>query len=140
MRDRNIEFLRIENKSAAQLADDIGVQPSGISHIISGRNRPSLDFVLKMLEKYPFLSTEWLLFGRGSMYNDGQSIKEIFDTDTENENLKQEVVNDPIQIELTDNKSDEILELSPEKKEKAMLTRIVLFYDDKSFQEYFPAN
>lgn len=140
MRDRIIEFLRIENKSAAQLADDIGVQPSGISHIISGRNRPSLDFVLKMLEKYPFLSTEWLLFGRGSMYNDGQSIKEIFDTDTENENLKQEVVNDPIQIELTDNKSDEILELSPEKKEKAMLTRIVLFYDDKSFQEYFPAN
>lgn len=140
MRDRIIEFLRIENKSAAQLADDIGVQPSGISHIISGRNRPSLDFVLKMLEKYPFLSTEWLLFGRGSMYNDGQSIKEIFDTDTENENLKQEVVNDPIQIELTDNKSDEILELSPEKKEKVMLTRIVLFYDDKSFQEYFPAN
>ena len=57
MRDRIIEFLRIENKSAAQLAEEIGVQPSGISHIISGRNRPSLDFVLKMLEKYAFLST-----------------------------------------------------------------------------------
>jgi transcriptional regulator with XRE-family HTH domain len=139
MRDRIIEFLRIENKSAAQLAEEIGVQPSGISHIISGRNRPSLDFVLKMLEKYSFLSTEWLLFGRGNMYNDGQSIKEVFETDTERENLKQDE-NDPIQIELTANKSDEIQELSPGKKEKTVLTRIVLFYDDKSFQEYFPAN
>ncbi|NMB52726.1 MAG: helix-turn-helix transcriptional regulator [Bacteroidales bacterium] len=139
MRDRIIEFLRIENKSAAQLAEEIGVQPSGISHIISGRNRPSLDFVLKMLEKYAFLSTEWLLFGRGSMYNDGQSIKEVFETDMERENLKQDE-NDPIQIKLTENKSDEILELSPGKKEKTVLTRIVLFYDDKSFQEYFPAN
>ena len=139
MRDRIIEFLRIENKSAAQLAEEIGVQPSGMSHIISGRNRPSLDFVLKMLEKYAFLSTEWLLFGRGSMYNDGQSIKEVFETDMERENLKQDE-NDPIQIKLTENKSDEILELSPGKKEKTVLTRIVLFYDDKSFQEYFPAN
>jgi transcriptional regulator with XRE-family HTH domain len=139
MRDRIIEFLRIENKSAAQLAEEIGVQPSGISHIISGRNRPSLDFVLKMLEKFSFLSTEWLLFGRGNMYNDGQSIKEVFETDTERENLKQDE-NDPIQIELTANKSDEIQELSPGKKEKTVLTRIVLFYDDKSFQEYFPAN
>lgn len=139
MRDRIIEFLRIENKSAAQLAEEIGVQPSGISHIISGRNRPSLDFVLKMLEKYSFLSTEWLLFGRGNMYNDGQSIKEVFETDMERENLKQDE-NDPIQIELTANKSDEIQELSPGKKEKTVLTRIVLFYDDKSFQEYFPAN
>ncbi|HQB36813.1 MAG TPA: helix-turn-helix transcriptional regulator [Bacteroidales bacterium] len=139
MRDRIIEFLRIENKSAAQLAEEIGVQPSGISHIISGRNRPSLDFVLKMLEKYSFLSTEWLLFGRGNMYNDGQSIKEVFETDTERENLKQDE-NDPIQIELTANKSVEIQELSPGKKEKTVLTRIVLFYDDKSFQEYFPAN
>ena len=139
MRDRIIEFLRIENKSAAQLAEEIGVQPSVISHIISGRNRPSLDFVLKMLEKYAFLSTEWLLFGRGSMYNDGQSIKEVFETDMERENLKQDE-NDPIQIKLTENKSDEILELSPGKKEKTVLTRIVLFYDDKSFQEYFPAN
>ncbi|MGI6323519.1 MAG: helix-turn-helix domain-containing protein [Bacteroidales bacterium] len=139
MRDRIIEFLRIENKSAAQLAEEIGVQPSGISHIISGRNRPSLDFVLKMLEKYSFLSTEWLLFGRGNMYNDGQSIKEVFETDMERENLKQDE-NDPIQIKLTENKSDEILELSPGKKEKTVLTRIVLFYDDKSFQEYFPAN
>ena len=53
MKERLLEFLKAENKSSAQLAEEIGVQPSGISHILSGRNNPSLDFVLKMLEKYP---------------------------------------------------------------------------------------
>ena len=65
MKERILEFLKAENKSSAQLADEIGVQPSGISHILSGRNNPSLDFVIKMLDKYRFLSTEWLLFGKG---------------------------------------------------------------------------
>jgi transcriptional regulator with XRE-family HTH domain len=60
MKERLLEFLKAENKSSAQFAEDIGVQPSGISHILSGRNNPSLDFVLKMLEKYQFLSTDWL--------------------------------------------------------------------------------
>ena len=78
MKERLLEFLRTENKSSAQLAEEIGVQPSGISHILSGRNNPSLDFVLKMLEKYPFLSTDWLLFGKGTMYKDKQ-MQSLFD-------------------------------------------------------------
>src|SRR5512137_2962193 len=68
MKERLLEFLRTENKSYAQFAEEIGVQPSGISHILSGRNNPSLDFVMKMLKKYRSLSEEWLLFGRGPMY------------------------------------------------------------------------
>lgn len=55
MKERILEFLKTENKSSAKLAEEIGVQPSSISHILSGRNNPSLDFVLKMLEKYQFL-------------------------------------------------------------------------------------
>ena len=78
MKERLLEFLKAENKSSAQLAEEIGVQPSGISHILSGRNNPSLDFVLKMLEKYQFLSTDWLLFGKGTMYKDKQ-MQSLFD-------------------------------------------------------------
>ena len=80
MKERLLEFLRVENKSSAQFAEEIGVQPSGISHILSGRNNPSLDFILKMLEKYQFLSTDWLLFGKGSMYKDSK-IQTLFDED-----------------------------------------------------------
>jgi transcriptional regulator with XRE-family HTH domain len=68
MKERILAFLQSENKSAAQFAEEIGVQPSGISHILSGRNNPSLDFVMKMLHKYSSLSAEWLLFGQGAMY------------------------------------------------------------------------
>jgi DNA-binding XRE family transcriptional regulator len=53
MKDRIQAFLQSENKSYAQFAEEIGVQPSGISHILSGRNNPSLDFVIIMLHGYP---------------------------------------------------------------------------------------
>lgn len=68
MRERIISFLETINIGSSQFAEEIGVQPSGISHILSGRNNPSLDFVLKVLKRYPDLSTEWLLFGKGAMY------------------------------------------------------------------------
>ncbi len=70
MKERIQQFIISENKTSAQFAEEIGVQPSGISHILSGRNNPSLDFVIKMLERYKFLSTEWLLFGKGDMYKE----------------------------------------------------------------------
>ena len=50
--------------SSAAFADKIGVQRSSISHILSGRNKPSLDFVLKVLHAFPTLHSDWLLLGR----------------------------------------------------------------------------
>ena len=76
MRERIISFLEKINIGSSQFAEEIGVQPSGISHILSGRNNPSLDFVLKVLKRYPDLSTEWLLFGKGTMYGVSGNISE----------------------------------------------------------------
>lgn len=50
--------------SSAAFADKIGVQRSSISHILSGRNKPSLDFVLKVLHAFPTLNSNWLLLGK----------------------------------------------------------------------------
>lgn len=52
--------------SAAQLADKIGVQRSSISHLLSGRNKPSLDFVMKIVKVYDEVDLYWLLNGKGS--------------------------------------------------------------------------
>ncbi|MDP6908552.1 MAG: helix-turn-helix transcriptional regulator [Flavobacteriales bacterium] len=49
--------------SSAQMADRIGVQRSAISHILSGRNKPSLDFILKVLKSFSDVSSDWLLKG-----------------------------------------------------------------------------
>ena len=60
--------MQSQNLTASQFADRIGIQRSGLSHILSGRNNPSLDFVLKVLKAFPELEPVWLLQGKGPMY------------------------------------------------------------------------
>jgi len=60
--------------SAAALADTIEVQRSSISHLLSGRNKPSLEFVLKLIKKFPEVHLYWLLNGEGDFPNKEQSL------------------------------------------------------------------
>lgn len=64
-------ILRAKNITAKQFAEEIGIQPSGMSHIMGGRNNPSLEFVSKVLRRYPEIDANWLLLGRGEMYAAG---------------------------------------------------------------------
>lgn len=140
MKERLLEFLRAENKSSAQFAEEIGVQPSGISHILSGRNNPSLDFVLKMLEKYPFISTDWLLFGKGSMYKDPR-MQTLFDEESVIKQNSDSKLSEDGQVKSDNNLHVTIKNQSVDdifKGEGSSISRIVWFYDDKSFEEYFP--
>ena len=136
MKERLLEFLKSENKSSAQLAEEIGVQPSGISHILSGRNNPSLDFVLKMLEKYSFLSSDWLLFGKGNMYKE-TSMHKLFD---ESLNVEQESVLLAAKKEIPT--SEEMVKpensYAPEPVDGSEVEKIVWFYRNNRFREYFP--
>ena len=143
MKERLLEFIRKENKSSAQFAEEIGVQPSGISHILSGRNNPSLDFVLKMLEKYQFLSTDWLLFGKGTMYKEIK-MQSLFDEmNTSDRKTDDSLVNKEPEIRRTEEKPIEKKLLNMEtlvkgEKSQSAISRIVMFYDDNSFEEYTP--
>jgi transcriptional regulator with XRE-family HTH domain len=56
--------------SAATFSDKIGVQRSGVSHLLSGRNKPSLDFVLKIISAFPEVDLYWLLTGKGNLLRD----------------------------------------------------------------------
>jgi len=51
--------------NASTFADKIGVQRSSLSHILSGRNKPSLDFILKIYETFPEINLAWLALGEG---------------------------------------------------------------------------
>lgn len=62
-----IEYAEL---TASEFADEIGVQRSNISHIISERNKPSLDFLIKIKERFPEIKWEWLIEGQGEMTND----------------------------------------------------------------------
>ncbi|HEX2969269.1 MAG TPA: helix-turn-helix transcriptional regulator [Bacteroidales bacterium] len=144
MKDRIIEFLRAENKSSAQFAEEIGVQPSGISHILSGRNNPSLDFVLKMLDRYKFISTEWLLFGKGTMYKDSGGMQSLFDQtlfDQKPEAGKIEKAKSSAEKSNTVSVSPDLQDISVTDKksnQKSGIDRIVWFYSDGSFEDFYP--
>ena len=74
------QFLDAENISQAQLADTLGVARAGISHILSGRNKPGFDFLEAMALHYPQVSLDWLLTGRGRMYKDLPAENPVFAT------------------------------------------------------------
>ena len=98
--------------SAATFADKIGVQRSSISHLLSGRNKPSLDFVLKVLDEFKDVELYWLLNGKGNF-----PTKENVDTTT------------PLKT-AADSQS-----FSQSNKE---IDRIIIFYRDGTFKNYIP--
>jgi transcriptional regulator with XRE-family HTH domain len=64
---KRLEFLlEYYAVSASAFADKLGIQRSGLSHLLSGRNKPSLDFVLKVIETFPEVDIYWLLNGKGN--------------------------------------------------------------------------
>lgn len=87
MKDRIITLIKAKNFTAAQFADEIGVQKSGISHILSGRNNPSLDFVQKILLRFPEVNIEWLVFGKGPLFKDKKNSTETL-SDTQSNDIK----------------------------------------------------
>lgn len=69
-RDRIELLMKSYNLSPSQFADKTGIQRASVSHILSGRNKPSLEVMLKIYEAFPGLSMEWLMAGLG----DGPSV------------------------------------------------------------------
>jgi len=68
MNERIVQLLEEIKMSPSLFADAIGVQRATISHILSGRNNPSLDFVQKVLLKFPELNPDWILSGKGEIW------------------------------------------------------------------------
>ncbi len=79
MNKRFQKWLDYNNINSNKLAEKINVSRATISHIISGRNKPSVDFLHKILKKYPDLNLNWLVTGAGSMKIDNNIKKMIVD-------------------------------------------------------------
>jgi transcriptional regulator with XRE-family HTH domain len=127
MKDRIAKLLKSERMTAAKLADEIGVQASGISHILSGRNNPSTDFIVKLLERFRGINAEWLLMGKGNMYKTTAAV-EIQPEITPSKASHSDLFNPPVQQEVKypDNKPVENTvfvqeNASPSTEEKVVL-------------------
>ena len=67
MKDRIAHIMRAKNLKASDFATLLGIQPSAVSHILAGRNNPSLEFVKKIKETFPEYNLDWIVFGTGPM-------------------------------------------------------------------------
>lgn len=75
MIDRIKQVLEYSQLSTTAFADTIGISRSGLTHLLTGRNQPSLDVAKKILVQYPEISTEWLIMGMGDMFRtDNQEV------------------------------------------------------------------
>lgn len=128
IKDRILQILNTEQLSSAKFADILGVQRSSISHILSGRNKPSLDFIEKIFTKFTQLDPDWLILGKGEMYR--QKANTLFDSSANTATISP--TSDKTLEQTPVSKSD--LDTKPGKE----IERIVIFYKDKTFTEYQP--
>mgnify|MGYP006157823959 FL=1 len=112
--------------NASSFADKIGVQRSSLSHLLSGRNKPSLEFVIKITEAFPEVDLYWFLFNKGS-----------FPKSNSTENIS---MNETISLK----KSEEINKTEATKPDKVNflnhddIEKIVVFYKNGTFKTYLP--
>ena len=129
--------------TASLFAEKINVQRSSISHLLSGRNKPSLDFILKVIENFPEVELLWLLNGKGSFPKGENGFVEKT-TFLPEENAIQ--LNDLFSQETAVSKINaEISSITPkyqseDKSEytESTIERIVIFYSDGTFKNYLP--
>jgi len=119
------ELLKYYEISASSFADSIGVQRSSISHLLSGRNNPSLDFILRVLDKYPEISFDWFVKGIGNIAqpkNDVEDTPNLFNQDVSKNTV------DEKKIKLSSN--------MPDIGSTREVEKIVLLYKDGGFRVY----
>ena len=150
MRERILKFIDISGLTAAKFADDIGVQRSSVSHILSGRNNPSFDFIQKILLKYKQINAEWLLLGTGDIFKvarqavlfdepltdiniSGTSSNSTQILEPEKPIVSENIPEQPVNTEL-------IIEKGLLNSQTKSIEKIMIFYDDKTFSVYTPEN
>ncbi len=136
MRNRIEQLIKDKGLTSVKFAETIGVQASSISHVVSGRSKPSFDFMEKIKNKFPEINMNWLISGEGEMYNYGNrdmlnfEAKEEKNTSNfyrEEEVKKQEQQTQvPHELFYTNNDKTKVIE------------RVVVFFTDKTLKEYKP--
>lgn len=121
IKDRLRMIMDSHKLNAGSFADKIGVQRSNVSHVLSGRNKPSFDFVEKLLLAFPRVSAEWLFTGK-------QLKKEVDDVLTSGSSDIQSKKNS-----LMNNSLEE--EIKPQEKK---IVKTLVFYADFTFDVFLP--
>ncbi|HNX55437.1 MAG TPA: helix-turn-helix transcriptional regulator [Prolixibacteraceae bacterium] len=163
MEERIKKFMDYKGLSPSELADSIGVQRSNVTHVLKNRNKPSFQFIEKMLQVYPELNAKWLLLGVGTMLENSSKNKTLFDQLTETSTSGQQVLAEANKEKDTTLESNVELNKIVEPKEaksnapvaekkepdnnikdqffssEKPIERLIIFFKDQTFKVYYPS-
>lgn len=156
MKDRIKLIMDNEHLTPSAFADKLQLGRAVISHILNGRNNPSLDVVSRILSKMDYIDSDWLLTGNGKMYKTDNREKSHLTTTTipvnsnlqpdlffqneisqssdksESEYRKEIIVEKPQKVEEDIVKQSVIYQKAPERK----VTKIIIYYSDNTFETF----
>ena len=134
MTERILEIIKSKGLTSSRFAEMVGVQRSSISHLVSGRNKPSLEFLQKVLKAFPDINPDWLYTGQGEMRK-GET----------GDNVKGKEPPKPV---LPSGEQESAPVLGNEAGRKTgrkgnadvsrAIEKIIVLYRDHSFREYYP--
>ena len=127
------KILEYYSLSATSFSEKIDFNRSTISHLLSGRNKPSLEFVMKVLHQFPEVQLYWLLNGTGNFPSSSyeKSTNTSNDTFTASESETQKT-----KCEAVIEKSASETKTDGASKNSSEIERIIIFYQDGSFKAY----
>ncbi len=135
-KDRLSHILRAKNITATQFAEMLQIQPSNISHLLAGRNKPSFDFIIKLKSLYPEYNLDWIIMGKKPI-----TVSEPISL--QNNNLFDNTDEVELEYKLTDNTSNaDINEIPIPRNEIDVLNnnsipkQIIYVYEDHTFEIY----
>lgn len=152
IKERLAHILRAKNLTASQFAELMEIQPSNVSHLLNGRNKPSIDFLIKLKEVFPEYSFDWIIMGKkpitinepNPVIPDNPEIKfesdeekriiEFDDIDEKIPEIIHETVNNNV-----DNQDNNVINLQ-KSADKQEIRKILIIYADKTFEIITPRN
>lgn len=136
IKDRLAHILRAKNLTASQFAELMEIQPSNVSHLLNGRNKPSLDFLIKLKEVFPEYSFDWIINGKkpitinepNPVLSDKQEIKFDDDRVMEFDNIEDSFP------KIEPNTEEKVVDNQQINTDKKIIEEIIFVYSDKTFE------
>lgn len=129
------QILKEKEMNALEFSERVGIQRSSLSHLFSGRNKPSIDLLLKIKKQFPETDLDWLITGEESItpvyFDKNQSIR----VENEPKNVVTDVNKEVLKSDYQYINHEEG-KLNKAIREQHDIERIILFYTDGSFKEY----
>ena len=126
-RERLIEIMKSQELNSKQLSLELGVSAGTISNILSGRNKPSLDFLQNVANHFPFISPTWLFLGFGDKYIDGYV--------PTNSQLEANSTTTTVAMSQPCQPTNDKIVLAPSSSNTRTIQKIMIFYSDGTFEE-----